>query len=250
MVDGGERSAVDAGEALKRMRMAVGRAMLDRHRPAQRRSRQRTVLFIRGVTGERDRVADLPRRTGGRQIDGRHGRRAVRVDHHGRGVGGAVVVGHAHGHRVRPGGKRSRGIHDGRVAIRSVAVAIPRVGERVAGIGIARRRRVELNREGCRARGRVRRNACDGRVVRCHVTDSTNRSVVEVGVEEIAAGADLQVDGPGSAGVEGDHVRRVGLAVGPGEHGPDALPGVVGEEECSTRRGCRASPRPCSGRSG
>ena len=183
------------------------------------------------MTGERNRVADLPGRPGGREVDGRHRRYTVGADQRRRGVGSAVVVGDANGNRVGSRPVRARRVDAGRVAERSVAVEVPRVGERVAGIRVGGGRRVELDRERRGARRRRRGHACDWRIVRRHEAHAVNRPAVEVGVEEVAAGADLQVDRAARARVECDHVRRVRLAVAAGEHRPDAFPGVVGEEE-------------------
>ena len=92
----------------------------------------------------------------------------------------------------------------------------------------------------------VRRvRGCDrgGRLVCRHPVDTSDRAAVEVRVIEVAVRADPDVDRVRRSGVEGDPRRRIGEPAGSGEHDPDAITGVIGEEE-STVVGVRErSPR-------
>ena len=100
-------------------------------------------------------------------------------------------------------------------------------------VGVARGGPAEADVERNAARGRVRGDLRHRRVVRAEEADALDPPVVEVGVEEVAVRADLQVDrvrGSRDEGLAAVRVREPGAAR---EHGPDAVARVVGEEERS-----------------
>src|SRR5437764_957332 len=79
-------------------------------------------------------------------------------------------------------------------------------------------------------RGAARRRPRDDRgrrVVRAQELDPVDRAAVEVGVEEVAAGAGLDVDRARRALLEDRDLVRVGKAVRAGLHEPDAAARVV-----------------------
>ena len=77
-------------------------------------------------------------------------------------------------------------------------------------------------------------NVGDGHRVlvgRTGVVDAPDGAAVEVDVEQVATWPVLQVDGIGGAGDEGADQSWCGIPVGSFGHDPDAVTGVVGEEQ-------------------
>ena len=235
MVRRSERSARDAGNRLHRMDVAVRRAVVLDHVPGQRRCRQRSLLGISGVTGERDRVANLPGECRARRVDEcrretvAHGD-CDRVAH----ARDAVVVGDlktcliAAVRRVREERLRGR-----RIVEIAVAVEIPSVGERVSGMRGNRSGSVELDVERSRARGGIR----GGDRVRRGVLHPPERAASEVDVKEVAARTDLEIHRCRGPRDEGESPSGIGLPAGVGQHRPDAAARVVREEEGSVVAG-------------
>ena len=126
-------------------------------------------------------------------------------------------------------------MYDGCDAVESskatVAVEVPREAQGVAGIRVARGRAVEGHGE--RGRPRRGRGGGDGdrRLVAAGVADAPDGAAVEVDVEELSGRADLQVDRIGSSRDEGAHQAGGGVAVHALGHHPDAVAGVVREEQ-------------------
>ena len=124
-------------------------------------------------------------------------------------------------------------LRSGRVVELAVAVEVPGVGERVARIGIARaasrrsrRSAARRHRAGWRSRPRSGRG--------CRVAgevDAADLAVHDVDVEEVAARPHLEVDGERGSPSNGWMFGRFGRPSVPGQHRPDALARVVGEEQ-------------------
>ena len=203
----------------------------------QRRGRQRAVLRVGGVAGEVDRVADLPGQARRGRVDHRVRRGVTDRDGDRRRVGRALVVGDPQAWVIDARrGVGVRGGRAGRVAECAVAVEIPRVAQRPT-FRVGGARAVEAHRQRGGTVGRVRRDPGGRRLVGGRVGDAVHGPVVHVDVEQVAAGADLQVDGmPSGAASAVDADERlqpggVGQPVRACEHRPDLITGVVGEEQ-------------------
>ena len=143
-----------------------------------------------------------------------------------------MVVGHPHAGQVAAGARvpelrgRARG-----VVVLAVAIEVPLVGDRVARVGVAGLVRVEVHVERRVAVGR--RGADHG--ARClvagGVVQAPDAAGVVVGIEEVVAGAELQLDRTGRPGAERLDPGRAGKPVGSSLHHPDAVARVVREEE-------------------
>ena len=147
----------------------------------------------------------------------------------------AVRDAEADGHVARRVGPRWAG--RGRVVVRAIAVEIPGVAQGVARVGVAGTGGVEVDGE--RRRPVRRAGAGDGRrrLVPVEVANAPDRAAVEVDVEQLALGRDLDVDRVGRGCDEVGDGGRVGEAVGAREHDPDAVARVVGEEQRAVVRG-------------
>ena len=204
---------------------------MEHERPRESRPGERALLRIGRGPGDADDGAGTPRRRPGRGAD-RCGRPRVAGGDHDRIDGSRTVrVGHAELHHVRSRVRVGPGRGDGgRVAERPVAVQIPAEGKRVGGIGIARARSVELDGERRRSVRPVRLDHRGRRLGAGHVADAVD-AAADVHVVEVAARADLQIDGIRRRRGERESRARVRLSVGTERHGPDAASGVVAEEQ-------------------
>ena len=227
-----ELPGADAHEVLDVVDVAAGRvdrgAVVQVDRPAQLRGRHWAAV-ARRAPGERDRVSDgvgRRARRGGDLHDRRRADRQLGL----LGVGEAARIGHAQADRdvaflgVGAAGRGGRG-----VVVRAVAVEVPRVREgvrvrvgRAGGVEVDLERRVAGLRGG-RERGRRRLVRVDG-------ADPLDRAAADVRVVEVAGRAHLEVDRGRRAVHEDLTGGRVGRAVRAGEHHPDAVARVVGEE--------------------
>ena len=122
------------------------------------------------------------------------------------------------------------------VATAVVASVIPSASKshayemRIGGIRVTRAAPVE--RDGQRriaGEGRCRGQS-GRRQVACVVLEASNRAV-HIDVVDVAVGPELELHGPGGAGLERLTRRRIGIAVDVLEHHPDAAARVVSEEE-------------------
>ena len=119
------------------------------------------------------------------------------------------------------------------VAKRAVTVQVPRVGDQVTGVGIARGAAIEVHGER-RGPARLVGGGLRGwRAVarRARVDDAVDRAVVEARVVEVAARADLEIHREVRRRVERGDVVHVGKAIRSGLGHPHAVARVVEEEE-------------------
>ena len=115
--------------------------------PGQRRRRQRAVLRIGGRAGEADHIAHLPGGAGQRRVDDGGRRSVANRDGDRVGVRGPQAVGHSQRCGVAAGsGVGVARLRGRRVVVRTVAVQVPRVGQRVA-VRVARTGAVEGHRQ-------------------------------------------------------------------------------------------------------
>ncbi len=211
VIRGDERAARRVHEVLDRVLVARGRAVVEEQRPGQRRSGQGSVLGVRRPAAEAHGVADLPVQGARRREDRRRGRRAgIRVDRHLVGVRGAEAVGHAQAGRVAARDRvRERGLRERRVAVRSVAVQVPRVREWLP-VRVGGRRATEVDRERNGAARRSGRGDRDRSVVRAEEADPLDRPAVEVGIEDVPVRTGLEIDRIGCLCHEGLSAVGVG----------------------------------------
>src|SRR5262249_42326995 len=144
---------------------------------------------------------------GGGRVDDGDRRRVTRGDGDRGGVARALVVGDTQtGGVYARGGVRERGGRGGRIAEYPLAVEVPGVAERPT-LRVGRARPVEGDRERDRAVGGVGRHDRGRWLVGGGERDAVNGAVFHVDVEQVAAGADLQVDrmaGTAAGGVDAD----------------------------------------------
>ena len=233
VVRGDDGSSGDAGVLLDGMGVAGRRrdAVVEDQRPAEGRRAEGAAFRVGGPARERDHVADAPARGGDRRRDGRLRGSVARSDDDR--VGRLEARRVAHAQHCRDAARNGvRAIDDGRrtVVELSVAVEIPGIGERVA-VGIRGTAPVEADVQRHGAAGRCRGRIRDRRAVATGVLDAPDRATVEVDVEEVATRADLQVDRIRCVGPERLAQVHVGHAARARTHDPDAVAGVVGEEE-------------------
>ncbi len=234
MVGSGERSARHPVEGLIGVGVTVGRAVLDEDGPGKGARGQRALLGVRGVSGKRDRVVDLPgQRRKGRVDERRRGRIAGVHGQRTGDVRGAVIVGHLQAHGVGSRvGVVEAGVGESRVVELTVAVQVPRVRDRVSRLGRGRAGAREVDQQGCSARERRSRGHGHRSVL-----DPDDPASVEVGVVQVPIRTDRQVDRTLSRRSKCGPVSRFRIARCSGEHHPDALARVVREKERVVVRG-------------
>src|SRR5258706_15495062 len=124
------------------------RTVVENNVPRERRCGQRLVLLVGGVAAEANRVADLPCQGGRRSVDNRSWGRVGRSNCDGERrtrACGATAVRHSHRRVVGPVlSVRVEGADGGGIAVRAVAIQVPRILERSA-YEIAGAARVEVD---------------------------------------------------------------------------------------------------------
>ena len=226
-----DRRAGHAAPGLHGVRVAVRRAVLEVQRPGQAARRDRRTLTVRRMTAERDGVADAPRERTCRHVD--HGPRQAVVDEDldRRGARREQRVRDPQPDRPRAGRLIREGrAGDGRVVVLAIAIEIPGVGQGST-FGVRRVGAVEGHDQGGCARGRRRGDRRGRCLIPGRIRDPMDGPTFEVDVEQVAARSDLQGDRVRRAGDEGLDLRRIGQAVGPCLHRPDAVARVIGEEQ-------------------
>ena len=152
--------------------------------------------------------------------------------------------------RLEAGAGPLQGIAHVGVGMRAEALGVGRAvqGDRVS-VGRVRLavRAVELDRPVAVGHDRVVQVAqvCALWRLRRRRGDLADRAAVEVGVVEVAVGAELEIDGVGSARNEGVDLPGVGDRITALLHHPDAIARVVGEEERALVRGRIAGSGGC-----
>ena len=209
-----------------------GDAVVDDQVPRQGRGGQRTILLVGRGAGEAHVLADVPVECRGRGVDRDAGRRLTRVDPEIVVVAGPMRVGDAQAHVVRALVVRGPRELLGRVVVLAVAVQVPRVGERVALVGVGRAGGVEPDLERGRPVGR-RGHGVGGRsaVLVTRVGDLPNGAEGDVDEEQVSVRAHLHVDRVDAEVGEHREIAGVGQPVGALLHDPDALTRVVREEQ-------------------
>ena len=201
--------------------------------PAQRRAGQPTVLGVGCGAGQVQEVTHRPGGAGPRAGDDRHRGCVARANRDRSDVGQCAAVGDPH--RDIQVGRRGVGRRGDRPRGQglegSVAVEVPFVGEPGAE-RVGRRRGVEADAQRHRPGADV---GDDLRVRRGHT--STGRDAVhgaehDVDEVQVATRTGLEIDG--SVDLQHlDDLARVGYTAWSGLRCPQAVAGVVGEEQCS-----------------
>ena len=232
MIRRDERATRHACEVLLRVLVAVGRAVVHYQRPGKPCGRKLALLLICGEAGEVDPVPHLPGGGRRRRAYGRAGLGVARAyrERLVERVGRPLAVGDPESDLVATTRVGATGPGLGGVVVGAVPVEVPLVREGIA-LGVSGGGAVEAHRKRRRAPDGARGGARHGRLVGGKVLYATDGPADDVGVEEISSWPDLQIHRTRSPRHEGAAFGRVRRPVGTLLHNPDALAGVVGEEE-------------------